>query len=116
MDFATDIDNILGYMGVNQRGASAFREGFCLTRIVRGYSPVWVTGSIIYCFITPSMGCIMASPQVRQVIARITSRVNSILGNEVNELDTSEEVEVAAQLMQRQISELLTQVIPLGLL
>ena len=62
LKFAPSIDKVMDYWDIGQTGVDAYRRGFCLSKLVSVFSPVWCMDICLTVFVTPSIDMLLACP------------------------------------------------------
>ena len=71
LDLSQDIRSIMEFRRLDERGSDAYRRGFCVAKIVSGYSTIWTLGLVITVFVSPSIFLLQSLPAYRQILGRV---------------------------------------------
>lgn len=71
LDLSKDIRSIMEFRQLDMRGSAAYRPGFCVPKLVAGYSTIWTLGLAITVFVNPIILLLQSMPLYRKVKTRI---------------------------------------------
>lgn len=71
--FSEPIREIMVYWNQNMQGHSAYRRGFCLSKLVTGFSPIWLLSITQSVFLSPCIMLLTATPQYTKVMKWVTT-------------------------------------------
>ena len=71
LKFSEPIRKIMVYWGLGMEGVDAYRQGFCLSKLVTTFTPIWLLDMANSVFLTPSIMLLMSTPQYQQAIEKL---------------------------------------------
>ena len=78
--FTKELSSIMDYWNIGGTGTTAVRHGFCVTRVITTYSPIWMSTMVGTMLTKPSLALVTSIPAVTTRVDTLTSKVRTVFG------------------------------------